>query len=299
MSCKVPLVLVLGVAISHGGYAKQLANHTMGCRLKIITGGDVVSGSSEMKAIANQQAFARRHDYQHEVHIGNYAHPWTPYWHKIHALLHELRTPPSTSCTPEVLVWTDLDVVMTNPPQAMLDQILFASPRAALLLTEDPARGADLPAVGRAKRLVNTGIIIARRGAAAESILEKLFEYGRRHSNAAFLPQSMDTLHEQDAFNWLLGGPLGHLLGGVVKIMPQRHGDLNLNTFARNFYDDNYKDPEPTEWVMGDFTAHCSGLRQQLREWCIDDACAAAEALTDSTGGATGAPDSTVPGTKD
>merc|ERR1711971_806841 len=86
-------------------------------------------------------------------------------------------------------------------------------------------------------------------------------------------------LHEQDAFNWLLGGPLGRLLGRHVSVIPQRQDGMNLNTFPRNLYDAQYKDPESAEWVVGDFTAHCSGLHEQLREWCIEDSCAVAETL--------------------
>jgi hypothetical protein len=167
----------------------------------------------------------------------------------------------------------DLDVVVTNPSQRMLDDILAANLHSKIILTEDPQRGEGIPVAGRAKRMVNTGVIIVRRSSEAQQVLEKLFSYGRRHHDAAYRPQSTNTLHEQDAFSWLLGGPLGRLLSRQVAVIPQRQGRLNLNTFARNLYDESYHDPEHTEWVEGDFTAHCSGLRPQQKEWCIRDAC--------------------------
>lgn len=253
-----------------------------GPRLKLITGGDDVLSDIAREAIANQRAFAELHGFAHEVHPGNYARPWTAYWHKVHALLLELRRPqPPSDVTmgeeaPEAVVWFDLDLVVTDLQSTMLEEILAEYPKAAIILTEDPRGGGSLPTVGRARRLVNTGAVLARRGPVAELLLEKLFEYGRQHREAAFSTQDADTLHEQDAFNWLLGGPLGRLLGKHVAVIPQRQGDLNLNTFPRNAYDTSYEDPPGAEWMPGDFTAHCSGLRDQLREWCITDSVAAA-----------------------
>lgn len=241
--------------------------------LKIITGGDAASVADAQKVISNQQAFAQRHGYGHEVHEGNYAHPWIAYWHKIDALLRELQRPNP----PEVLVWMDLDMLVTNPLQKMLESILEAHPHRAVILTEDAQRGSPIPGIARAKRLVNTGIILVRSGPRAVRVLERLFDFGRQHRDAAYLPQDMDTLHEQDAFNWLLGGPRRHVWGRHIAVIPQRRGGLNLNTFARNLYDPQFKDPASSEWSAGDFTAHCSGLRPQLREWCIEDSIVAAQ----------------------
>jgi hypothetical protein len=248
-----------------------------GQRLKIITGGDQDMVDEAHKVIENQRAYAKRHGYSFEVHVGNYAYPWTAYWHKIAALLREIRAPQALA---DVVIWMDLDVIITNPAQKMLEWILSEHSKSAVLLTEDPQRGSGLPFVGRAKRIVNTGIILVRRRPEAHLLLDKLFMYGRRHDNAAYQPQSTNTLHEQDAFNWLLGGPLGGLLGRHAAVLPQRHNHLNLNTFARNFYDMKFKDPSSSEWTLGDFTSHCSGLSLQMREWCVDDSLAAAEHVT-------------------
>jgi len=244
-------------------------------RLKIVTGGDEASVAAARKVIANQKMFARMHGYRHEVHVGNYAQPWIAYWHKIEVLLKELQAPHS----PEVQVWMDLDMLVTNPRQKMLESVLEAHPQKAVLLTEDAHRGNFLPGHGRTLRRVNTGVILVRSGPRAVRVLERLFEFGRQHRDAAYLPQKMDTLHEQDAFNWMLGGPRRHVWGRHIAVIPQRSGALNLNTFARNLYDASFQDPSASEWTVGDFTAHCTGLRSQLREWCLDDSFAAAEEI--------------------
>lgn len=242
-------------------------------QLKIVTGGDETSVESAQNVIGNQQNFAQRHGYSHEVHVGNYARPWIAYWHKIDVLLRELRAPNP----PEVLVWFDLDLVVTNPTLNMLEAVLAAHPSEKMILTEDALTGSDIPGIEGAKRFVNTGVILVRASPEAERVLEKLQEYGREHRNAAYLPQDTNTLHEQDAFNSLLGGPRKHVWRRHVAVIPQRSRDLNLNTFARNLYDTHFQDPIRAEWRAGDFVAHCTGLRKQLREWCITDTIEAAE----------------------
>lgn len=240
--------------------------------LKIVTGGDEVAVAAAQNVIGNQKDFARRHNFAHEVHVGNYAHPWIAYWHKIDVLLRELRAPNP----PEVLVWFDLDLVVTNPSQNMLEGVLAAYPNGKMILTEDAHRGSLIPGTEQ-KRTVNTGVMLVRSSPEAVRVLEKLLEYGREHRNAAYLPQHTNTLHEQDAFNSLISGPRRHVWRRHVAVIPQRSGSLNLNTFARNLYDGHFEDPVQTEWAPGDFTAHCTGLRKQLREWCITDSIEAAE----------------------
>jgi hypothetical protein len=247
--------------------------------LKIVTGGDESAVAFAENVITNQQAFARRHGFAHEVHIGNYAHPWIAYWHKIDVLLRELRAPDP----PEVLVWFDLDLVVTNPPLSMLHDVLAAYPSEKMILTQDAHVGSLIPGIDHAERFVNTGVIIVRSSPEAERVLERLLDHGREHRNAAYLPQETNTLHEQDAFNSLLSGPRKHVWRRHVAVIPQRFGALNLNTFARNIYDAHFKDPLHAEWTSGDFTAHCTGLRQQLREWCIADSIEAAELAAAAT----------------
>jgi len=272
-------------------------------RLKIVTGGDAASVAAASRVIANQQTFAELHGHAHEVHIGNYASPWIAYWHKIDVLLTELRRPNSA----EVVVWMDLDVVVTNPSQDMLKRILAANPDKAIVLTEDALRGgsalaaasgmaADTPSfhlsekegnvkkavaataqLYDAERLVNTGVMLARQNEDAVRVLEQLYEYGRHYRPAAYFPQVTGTLHEQDAFNWLLSGPRKHVWRRHIAVIRQRNAGLNLNTFARSHYDLRYHDPADAKWQVGDFTAHCTGLRQQQREWCVDDSVFAAE----------------------
>lgn len=242
-------------------------------RLKIVTGGDAALVSDSQLAVRNQKAYAKQHDYAHEVHVGNYAYPWIGYWHKIDVLLRELRQPNP----PEIVVWTDLDVLITNPYQAMFEDILAAHPEKDVILTEDALRGDPIPGVEQAQRFVNTGIIIVRNTAQAMRVLEELFQFGRSHRNAAYLPQATDTLHEQDAFNSLLSGARKHVWLRLVAVIPQRSGRLNLNTFARSSYDTHYQDASDVEWSTGDFTAHCTGLRKQFRERCIKDSIIAAE----------------------
>jgi len=239
-----------------------------------VTGGDEVAVTAAQNVIGNQEAFARRHGFAHEVHIGNYAHPWIAYWHKIDVLLRELRAPNP----PKVLAWFDLDLIVTNPSLNMLEGVLDAYPKQKMILTEDAHRGSLIPGTENAKRLVNTGVILVRTGPEAERVLEKLLEYGRENRNAAYLPQDTNTLHEQDAFNSLLSGPRRHVWRRHIAVIPQRSGALNLNTFARNLYDAHFKDPVHAEWTAGDFTAHCTGLRRQLREWCVTDSIEAGEA---------------------
>jgi hypothetical protein len=256
-----------------------------------VTGGDAaaVGDAHAQMVMENQRSFAWRQGYAYEVHAGNYAHPWIAYWHKIDVLLRELHM----AEPPEVLVWMDLDMLVTDPTQGMLERILAAYPENAVILTEDAQQGSLVPSMDSAKRLVNTGVILVRSGPTAVRVLEKLFEYGRQHRDAAYLPQSTDTLHEQDAFNSLLGGPRGHVWGRHVAVIPQRMGSMNLNTFARNAYDEQYRDSVHVEWSPGDFTAHCTGLRKQLREWCITDALVVANiavsaadgCLNDTSGG--------------
>jgi len=245
--------------------------------LKITTGGDAASVADARLAIRNHKAYAQRHGYGYEVHTGNYASPWIAYWHKIDVLLHELRQP----LPPGILVWMDLDVLVTNPTQRMFEDILAAHPNHAVILTEDAQRGEVVPDMEHTQRFVNTGMILVRSGPQAIRVLEELFEFGRAHRNAAYLPQASDTLHEQDAFNAMLSGARKHVWSRHVAVIPQRHGKLNLNNFARNFYDPQYQDPSEVEWVAGDFSAHCTGLRRQFREWCIKDSFAAAEKMSD------------------
>jgi len=246
--------------------------------LKIVTGGDDASVAAASNVVANQQAFAERHGFAHEVHVGNYAHPWIAYWHKIDVLLRELRAPKA----PQVLVWFDLDLIVTNPSLSMLEEVLAAYPDQKVILTEDAHRGSVIPGIESAKRLVNTGIILVRKSPEAERVLEKLLAHGREHRNAAYLPQDTNTLHEQDAFNFLLSGPRRHVWRRHIAVIPQRYGALNMNTFSRNLYDAHFQDPLRAEWRAGDFTAHCTGLRKQLRDWCIVDSIAAADLATAS-----------------
>jgi len=245
---------------------------TSRCTLKIVTGGDLPYIEDAQPVIDNQRAFAQRQGYGHEVHIGNYAHPWIGYWHKIDVLLRELQAPDPAA----VLVWMDLDMIVTDPTQNMFERILNLYPDEAVILTEDALRGSLVPGMQSAKRLVNTGIIIVRRGPEAVRVFQTLFEYGRRVRDAAYLPQAADTLHEQDAFSSLLGGPRKHVWGRHVAVIPQRRGSINLNTFARSFYETRYQDSADVQWRAGDFTAHCTGLRKQQREWCINESITAA-----------------------
>jgi hypothetical protein len=243
--------------------------------LKIVTGGDAIAIATQTAkdVIANQKAFAHQHGYAHEVHVGNYAYPWIAYWHKIDVLLRELRAPNP----PQVLAWFDLDLVVTNPPSDMLEDVLAAHPNEEVIITQDAHRGSEIPDDVHAKRFVNTGVIVVRSSPEAERVLEKLLAYGREHRNAAYLPQDTNTLHEQDAFNSLLSGPRQHVWRRHIAVIPQRSGGLNLNTFARNIYDAHFEDPVHAEWQAGDFTSHCTGLRKQLREWCIADSIEAAD----------------------
>lgn len=258
-------------------------------RLKIVTGGDATYVAEARQAVDNQRRFAETHGYGHEVHVGNYASPWIAYWHKVDVLLRELRAPRP----PEVLVWMDLDLLVTNPKEAMLERVLAEFPNKAMVLTEDAMRGGDVPGAEHAKRLVNTGVIILRSGPQAMRVLEALFDYGRQYRAAAYLPQDKETLHEQDAFNALLGGARRHVWSQHVAVIPQRRGALNLNTFARTFYDERFKDPAEAQWAQGDFTAHCTGLRRQQREWCVADYAALAEASLAAPGqNATASPSS-------
>eukprot|EP00927_Polykrikos_kofoidii_P044004 TRINITY_DN38101_c0_g1_i1.p1 TRINITY_DN38101_c0_g1~~TRINITY_DN38101_c0_g1_i1.p1 ORF type:complete len:471 (+),score=101.71 TRINITY_DN38101_c0_g1_i1:51-1415(+) len=281
------------LALNGRGGGGRLATSAT-ARLKIVTGGDAAAVEASRKAILNQRRFAQRHGYAHEVHEGNCAEPWVPYWHKINVLLRELHT----ASAPEVVVWMDLDVVVTNPTQKMFERILDAYPGRSVILTEDAQRGGVVPGTatpvpgnlgGReqhARRLVNTGVILVRRGPDAVRVLDKLFEYGQQYREAAYSPQAVGTLHEQDAFNALLGGHLRHTWSRHVAVIKQRSGSINLNTFARGHYDASYKDPELSEWTVGDFTAHCTGLRKQQRAWCVDDAFDAAEvAIASDCGG--------------
>eukprot|EP00929_Paragymnodinium_shiwhaense_P044040 TRINITY_DN22598_c0_g1_i1.p1 TRINITY_DN22598_c0_g1~~TRINITY_DN22598_c0_g1_i1.p1 ORF type:complete len:445 (+),score=103.87 TRINITY_DN22598_c0_g1_i1:71-1405(+) len=274
-------------------------------RLKIVTGGDAAMVAAADKAVANHRAYAKMHGYGYEIHTGNYAAPWVAYWHKIEVLLRELQAPDA----PEVIVWVDLDIIFTNPTLRMFEDILSRHPSKDVILTEDAFRGDVVPGsddivgnIERPRRLVNTGVIIVRtklphseksssqpvaagdnlqQGCGAVRVLEKLFDYGRGFRDAAYQPQSADTLHEQDAFNQLLGGPRRHMWLRHVAVLPQRgSAGLNLNTFARSYYDARYKANrrQPVQWRNGDFTAHCTGLRWQQREWCIDDSVEAAQA---------------------
>jgi hypothetical protein len=248
--------------------------------LKIVTGGDEAAVAAGQNVIANQQTFAKRHGYSHEVHVGNYARPWIAYWHKIDVLLRELQAPNP----PKVLVWFDLDLVVTNPTLNMLEDVLAAHPNEKMILTEDANRGSLIPGIEGVKRLVNTGVILVRSSPEAERVLEKLFEFGREHRNAAYLPQDTNTLHEQDAFDSMLGGLRRHVWRRHIAVISQRSGSLNLNTFARNLYEPGrYQDPISSEWRSGDFTAHCTGLGQQLREWCTTDSIEAAEIAVATT----------------
>jgi hypothetical protein len=241
--------------------------------LKIVSGGDQSSVKAARDVVANHQAFAKYKGYAYEVHSGNYAHPWIGYWHKIDVLLRELRAPRPS----KVLVWLDLDLIVTNPTLDMFERILAEHPKHEVILTEDAHRGSLIPGLDHARRLVNTGVILVRNSADAVRVLEKLLDHGRQHRESAYKPQDTNTLHEQDAFNFLLSGPRRHVWRRHIAVIPQRSGSLNLNTFARNNYDGHFQDPQEVEWIMGDFTAHCTGLRKQLREWCITDSIQAAE----------------------
>lgn len=151
-------------------------------------------------------------------------------------------------------------------------------PDKSLILTEDPLKGGTAPG-SLVQRLTNTGIIIARKTASTVWAIEKLFEYGRMHRQAAYHAQATDTLHEQDAFDWLLTGSRSHVWRRHIAVLPQRDEKrgINLNTFARGLYCDKFKDPAKAVWAPGDFTAHCAGLTVQQREWCADDSVAAAK----------------------
>lgn len=93
------------------------------------------------------------------------------------------------------------------------------------------------PASQRLASAAIAGIILVRRSLGAIRVLRKLFDYGRQFPKAAYAAQASNTLHEQDAFNWLLGGEHRGWWRKQIVVIPQRGQTCNLNTFARNIYD--------------------------------------------------------------
>lgn len=243
----------------------------------IVSGGELCTFTNAVKANHEAYAKARGITYQYfESHlffkklrfVTARKERQTAHWYKVQLLKQLLAedTIPENS----YILYVDDDVILNDftTTAPMFDKIIESYPQASMILTYDLE---DAP-------YINSGLIILKKNNAARRIIEQWW------ANRPKTPEDKGKyrFYDQDGLKKLIREDPEYSNKTTISVIPQRSGELNLNTFRSNRYDWNTpdKDKRVTGGVAAktDAAIHHSGLEITLKAREIGKTLEAVEA---------------------
>ncbi len=246
------------------GSLKEYGKASVSSVSVLVSGGDVREYTN--RSILNHLSYTRYHGIPYIYDSGRKFKQLYPslkmQWLKINLILELLNSVsiPENSW----LVWVDDDMVLNDHTNkiSMLDKYIHKySGSASVLITSDTdLNDSDLYA-GR----FNSGLMLVKKNNRARKLFSQWWSI--RYEASEELQVQSDFPPTQHALELLLS-KVDYEKSGVLKIIPQRDGDLNLNTFHH----------EPGYWGrhrlcgvarQGDSAIQHPGLEEPKKSLCI------------------------------